>query len=400
MGSFGRLEGFDPAQEDIEEYIERFELYCTSNGLTDADKKKSTFLTSIGRDAYHVVRGLTRPGAVTDKTLDELQDLLKSHYAPARIQIAERFKFYRRQQNPGESVVEFLSALRQMAGFCNFGDFLDDALRDRLVCGLRNPEIQRKLLAVSALTLDSAFATAQAEELAQSGASLLRASTEASSSSAASVAAVSEHHPQYSNDKLCYRCNGKGHSPQTCRFRSVECRKCGKKGHIAVACRSVGLRKQPVQQSASTPRKQHGAHHIVEVVNDSDIEPDADGYCDVIQAVDSACKQTVKPLLVTMKVNDQPMTLEVDTGATMTVVPESVWKSTWPTKPVPTVTRLCTYGGSPLDVVGEVPVSVEYRDQYLNDKIIVVRQGVQPLLGRKLDEAYSTGLVQLVPCTS
>ena len=127
---------------------------------------------------------------------------------------------------------------------------------------------------------------------------------------------------------------------------------------------------------------QHGAHHTLEVVNDSDMEPDADGYCDVIQAVDSACKQTVKPLLVTMNVNDQPMTLEVDTGATMTVVPESAWKSTWPTKPVPTVTRLCTYGGSPLDFVGEVPVSVEYRDQYLNDKIIVVRQGVQPLLGR------------------
>ena len=41
----------------------------------------------------------------------------------------------------------FLSELPALAEFCNFGPSLDDMLRDRLVCGVEDPPIQRRLLA-------------------------------------------------------------------------------------------------------------------------------------------------------------------------------------------------------------------------------------------------------------
>ena len=64
---------------------------------------------------------------------------------PQRIVIAEQFNFYCRCQGEGESVGDFVAELRRLASSCEFGDFLDDALRDRLVCGLSNETAQRRL---------------------------------------------------------------------------------------------------------------------------------------------------------------------------------------------------------------------------------------------------------------
>ena len=60
--------------------------------------------------------------------------------------IAERYKFHQRAQKDGESVAQYLAALRKLAEKCEFGEFLDQALRDKLVCGIRNETIQRRLL--------------------------------------------------------------------------------------------------------------------------------------------------------------------------------------------------------------------------------------------------------------
>ena len=42
-----------------------------------------------------------------------------------------------------ESVAEYIAELRKLALHCEFGEFLKDALRDRLVCVLRNAGVQK-----------------------------------------------------------------------------------------------------------------------------------------------------------------------------------------------------------------------------------------------------------------
>ena len=49
---------------------------------------------------------------------------------------------------------------------CDFGDFLDQALRDRFVCGLANANTQRRLLSEKDLTLKRAVTIATAMEMA------------------------------------------------------------------------------------------------------------------------------------------------------------------------------------------------------------------------------------------
>ena len=48
----------------------------------------------------------------------------------------------------------FVSELRSLAEFCNYGGVLDDVLRDRLVSDINNVSMQRSLLAEKDLTFE------------------------------------------------------------------------------------------------------------------------------------------------------------------------------------------------------------------------------------------------------
>lgn len=56
--------------------------------------------------------------------------------------------------------------LRKLSEHCSFGATLNDSLRDRFVCGLKNESIQKKLLSEKELTYDKAVEIANAMESA------------------------------------------------------------------------------------------------------------------------------------------------------------------------------------------------------------------------------------------
>jgi hypothetical protein len=64
--------------------------------------------------------------------------------------------------------------LRKLTEFCEFGLNLNDTLRDRFVCGLRNDQIQKKLLTIREFSLDKALEIAVAMETATKDAIELR----------------------------------------------------------------------------------------------------------------------------------------------------------------------------------------------------------------------------------
>ena len=107
---------------------------------------------------------LTKP---QEKSFAELSTTLTSHYEPKPIVITERFHFHRWEQVSGESVAEYVAELRRLVTHCQFGNYLDEALRDRLVCGIRNTGIQKQLLSEAELTLKKAIELSQAFEAAE-----------------------------------------------------------------------------------------------------------------------------------------------------------------------------------------------------------------------------------------
>ncbi|XP_058446691.1 uncharacterized protein LOC131427482 [Malaya genurostris] len=81
---------------------------------------------------------------------------LKSRFDKTESDIIQRFKFNNRIQNPDESVEDFVLSIKLQAEFCNFGNFKESAIRERIVAGLRDKVLQQRLLNEENLTLDSA----------------------------------------------------------------------------------------------------------------------------------------------------------------------------------------------------------------------------------------------------
>ena len=215
---------FDDKNETFDCYIERLECYFVAHD-TPNEKKASTLIGEIGRETYKLLRSLIpRPAKPSDKTYDELVTVLANHLSPKPLVIAERFKFYRRTQQHGESVAQFAAELRHLASTCDFGDFFDEALRDIFVCGLYHAPTQKSLLTKDNLTFAKALELASAIELAEDDARALRESSGPSHSvnrvqtnmySSSNKMSQRNRHtqraakPEKGQAQKCYRC-GKG----------------------------------------------------------------------------------------------------------------------------------------------------------------------------------------------
>ncbi|CDW60099.1 hypothetical protein TTRE_0000845201 [Trichuris trichiura] len=79
-----------------------------------------------------------------------------------------------RDQRPNESIADFVAALRRLSEHCNFGNAVDKALRNRLVCGIADEVLQRRLLAQQVGMFDVALKEALLTETARQQALKIR----------------------------------------------------------------------------------------------------------------------------------------------------------------------------------------------------------------------------------
>ena len=108
------------------------------------------------------------PAVPKDKTIDQLVDVLKKHFEPKPLVIAEHFNFNKRSQlAPGDLVKEFAAELRCLTIHCNFAAHLDKALRDHFVCRMKNETIQKRLLTERKLMFTGALDIAHGMEQLQ-----------------------------------------------------------------------------------------------------------------------------------------------------------------------------------------------------------------------------------------
>lgn len=141
MAKFGQVEHFDASLCSWSSYEERLASFLRANHVPETDQVDA-FLSLIGPTTYNLLKSLTAPQLPVTKSFDELTQLLRDHLEPKPSVIAERARFHRRIQEEGETIAQFVAALRTLARTCDFGTFLDESLRDRFVCGMRRVDIQ------------------------------------------------------------------------------------------------------------------------------------------------------------------------------------------------------------------------------------------------------------------
>ena len=103
----------------------------------------------------------------------------------------------------------------------------------------------------------------------------------------------------------------------------------------------------------------------------------------MIKVVDHDKETRVPPIRVALALDSCSMPMEVDTGASVSIVSESLYHKLWPGRRLDSCEiQLQTYAREPLVVMGKTTVQVEYEDQSIKLPLVVVKGEGPALLGR------------------
>ena len=383
---FGRMDAFDPKIEEWSTYVERLEMFFVVNNVPDG-KKAASLLTLIGGRMYALLKSLTTPTKPTELSFKEIVEIMGRHLTPKPIVIAERYKFHKYHQEEGQSIREFLAKLQKLAETCEFGGYRDEALRDRLVCGITSQTIGRKLLGEADLTLKKAVDIAVRMELTDK--------------EITQISAIQQVHKVQLQE--CFRCGKHNHSPDKCFHKLSECHICKRKGHISPKCpqkissnppASSKPKQAEAKQNKSFKKKKKSSRiKFVDTQassSESEVPEDEDfSLRDEFPsewpmfAISSPSRRKADEILVPVKINGISFKMELDTGASVTVIPEEMWEKELGSVPlVESSVTLKSYSGHAIPVVGETTVHVQYQTQQVNLPIVVTKGKGLALMGR------------------
>ena len=379
--SYGNMGEFDQAVENWESYIERMEQYFVANDVTSAAKKRAILLSTCGPSTYTTIHSLAAPNKPTDMDYKVLLELTMKHYNPRPSVIMQRYKFNATTQQPGESISSYVVELRKLTEFCDFGESLNDMLRDKFVSGLRNTKTQHRLLSEKGLTFAKAQEIAQAMELADKDVKSLQSGPQTFvhklQESQPATQRPTKKNPQYPNrgsnphTTVCYRCGGK-HLATSCHFKTEQCHVCGKIGHIARVCHN---------------RYQNSSKgHTANVVESQSAQPsttDSTEY--TLFPIDSSQSKTT-PWRTTLTLNGEEVEIEIDTGASVSLISQVAFdklQSSVTLLPLKTEQiKLRTFIGEEIKVLGSTSVTAQSGEHSATLPLLVVKGNGPNLIGR------------------
>lgn len=356
----GHVEPFIPGSEPFENYLERLEAFFEVNETPESEKVAS-LIVLIGPVVYGVLKNLIAPDQPKNKTFKVLTETLRQHYAPVGLEVAERFKFHCRKQQVGELLRDFVVDLKKLAVSCNYGTFLNDALRDQLIYGLHDSVVKKRLLSEKKLNFEDAVKLASDLELVGEQARIMEGSQPdmihaVKKPSVYNQKSVSKYQSVPSSEEkfsvMCKFC-GKSHplSRNKCPARDWQCYKCHQKGHVAKLCTFENCK-----------------HIMCKSQN-----------CQMVFQVEP-------PLFMKVNLGMVVIDFEVDSGSASTLIPHSMYMRYFKHVPLNNsdVYRLAAANGEPLKVYGTMCIPVVISSKSFDDLLaVVVGNGLShPLLGR------------------
>ena len=362
-----------------------FEFYVVAKGINTDVQKKALLLHTAGMAVQDLFETLTDPGPMGDGEdaageYEVAMRKLDGHFSPKLNTPYERHVFRQMQQGTKETVDQFVARLRQQAGNCEFGEQLEENVRDQLIDKCVSSVFRRKLLE-KGQTLTLAIAqdlgrtmetvAVQVQKMEQVPFAVNLARTQNRNSQRSHVSTQS-----------CYRCGKQNHMAKDphCPAKKANCRRCGLIGHFEVVCKTKLESKRPPQK--------HFASHSVSAtkrVHCVEEEPRNDKP-EYIFSLSQEEKGSV-----TLKVGGVEIEMMIDSGASCNVIDQITWngmKRQHVKCECKTSTKdIYAYGSqTPLKVIGMFTAKVTLRQVTIEEDFYVIEGNGKPLLGRTTAE--------------
>ncbi|XP_050682461.1 uncharacterized protein LOC126977873 [Leptidea sinapis] len=274
--SIGKMNEFKVHSDDWNLYVERLEQYFVVNKIP-ADMQVPTSITVMGAEGYELLVNLCTPDKPKSNTFAQIAEIMQKHLQPKPSPLTERYKLRNRKQKDGESIADYVAVLKKMSIGCEFGEGLEESLRDQLVCGVRSEAIRQRLFAEEKLGFAKAYILSEAAErnaavvegqdvhgevtasahchamavgkewrgkwsagrqaAAYTGAGGAGTSRGASKGTRAWGKPPQNYQQRQEQCKAC----GRLHSTTTCKFARYVCRVCNQQGHLKKMCGLVSI---------------------------------------------------------------------------------------------------------------------------------------------------------------
>ncbi|XP_065839108.1 uncharacterized protein [Oscarella lobularis] len=366
-------------------WIKRYGYYRDAIELDkrDAATQISALLRHMGEESDDVKSKLDlTPAEAND--YDAIVAKFTAYFDKTSDYLLERYHFHNRRQNADERVFTFFIALNSLSLTCKYDESVRrELVRDRLIVGLRDTEIVVELLSTPDLTLDEATDIARRMERAAEMAEEMsrkpgRRHGKSTTAPTRGGRRPSKWVPPPPGQPSCARCgyqlyhNNRGST--ICPAANVRCDKCDKIGHYGRVCKKETVSKKAVA---------------------------AEGRLDEIVCV-VGNPILASPWTVSLRVNGIPVVFKIDTGADVTVVPETVYADVLGGEPALDAAGIRLRGpggdGDELTVVGKFVVGLETGNGMTSREEIYVASGLhEALLGRPAIRALR---LIAVPATS
>ena len=224
-------------------------LVASRVGEESHDFQTAVFLSCIGDDANDVYDGFDfEPGQ--ERNMDAVLAKFESFCVGQTNEVYESYKFFKRSQEPGETVDCYVAVLRRMIKNCNYGStqIEDRILRDRVVAGVTNDTIRQKFLQENGLSLKKCIdiarvhetSTAQAKAMGEEQIHKLHTKTgKKPAAGGGPPGGMSGKHKgrQTVSRNSCKFCGYKHkHGRQFCPAWGEACRSCDQKNHFLSCC--------------------------------------------------------------------------------------------------------------------------------------------------------------------
>ena len=200
------------------------------------------------------------------ETYEKAVDVLTSLYVKPKNEIFARHLLATHRQSSGESLDQFLQALKLLAKDRQFKtvtaeEACDNYVRDAFINGLASGAIRQRLLENVTLNLKTAYEQARTLEMAQKHSASYVTAEPITNAAVPSVSQVEELCSAESktdsvsaatSSARCFFCGYNRHPRSQYPARDAVCLKCKKQGHYVKVCRSV-------KQSSSPFSPKHSA---------------------------------------------------------------------------------------------------------------------------------------------
>lgn len=133
-----------PGSIPFSQYLEQLE-YMFEHNQYPAERYKTSFLAVCGTEVFTELKKLFAGQELKDLTYKQMTEKLKHRYDKVDSEVIHSYKFWTRRQGKYEKLEDFVIAIKVLAEKCAFGNFKDRAIRDMLVIGVYDSNLQKRL---------------------------------------------------------------------------------------------------------------------------------------------------------------------------------------------------------------------------------------------------------------